>query len=88
MKTPIIVKVDNVGAIFMSENVTTSQRTRHVDIRYKFVREFIEDKFLKIIFVKTKDNLSDGMTKNVTREIYEEHTPQLIHKKSDLDIVT
>ena len=72
----------------MLENVTTSQRTRHVDIRYKFVREFIEDKFLKIIFVKTMNNLSDGMTKNITREIYEKHTPQLIHKKSDLDIVT
>ncbi len=32
VKLPIIVHVDNVGAIFMSENVTTSQRTKHVDI--------------------------------------------------------
>ena len=32
VKTPIIVRVDNVGAMFMSENTSTSQRTRHVDI--------------------------------------------------------
>jgi len=32
VKLPIIVRVDNVGAIFMSENVTTSQRTKHMDI--------------------------------------------------------
>ena len=32
VKTPITVMVDNVGAIFMAENITTLQRTRHVDI--------------------------------------------------------
>jgi hypothetical protein len=43
VKLPVIVRVDNVGAIFMTENVTTSTRTRHVDVRYHFVREFVED---------------------------------------------
>ncbi len=32
VKFPIIVRVDNVRAIFMSKNVTTNQRTKHVDI--------------------------------------------------------
>jgi hypothetical protein len=43
-------RVDNVGAIFMAENVTMSTRRRHVDVRYHFVREFVEDGFIKIIF--------------------------------------
>ena len=81
VKTPIIVRVDNVGAIFMAENVTTSQRTRHVDIRYNYVREFVEDKFLKIIFVKTSENLSDGFTKNVSGDIYEKHMPEIVTDK-------
>ena len=34
VKLPIIVNVDNLGAIFMSENVSVSTRTKHVDIRY------------------------------------------------------
>ena len=51
---PIIVRVDNVGAIFMSENASTSGRTRHVDIRYPYVREFVEEGFLKVVFVRTK----------------------------------
>lgn len=76
VQTPITVRVDNVGAIFMAENVSTSQRTRHVDIRWAYVREFIEEGFLKIVFVKTKDNLSDGFTKNVTSDVYDRHTPQ------------
>ena len=32
VELPIIVRVDNLGAIFMSENVSVSQRTKHIDI--------------------------------------------------------
>jgi len=32
VEMPIIVRVDNVGAIFMAENVSTSSRTKHVDV--------------------------------------------------------
>ncbi len=51
VELPVIIRVDNVGAIFMAENVSTSPRTKHVDVRYHFVREFVEDGFIKIIFV-------------------------------------
>ena len=83
VKTPIVVQVDNVGAIFMAENVSTSQRTRHVDIRYASVREYIVEGFVKVIFVPTADNYSDGFTKNVSSEIYERHTPQHVISKKD-----
>ncbi len=81
IKTPIEVKVDNIGAIFMMENASTSGRTRHVDIRYHYVREYIEDDFIKIVFVRTKDNLSDEMTKNVTGEIYNSHVSEYMAER-------
>ena len=62
---PIIVNVDNVGAMGLANNQSSSQRTRHVDIRYHFVREFIEDGIVKIIFVRSEDNERDIFTKNV-----------------------
>jgi len=46
VKLPIIVHVDNLGTIFMSENVSVSQRTNHFDIRYRFVQEFVLDGFI------------------------------------------
>ena len=61
--TPIVVRVDNIGAIYMTENVTATSRTKHVDIRYHFVREFVEEGFLKIVFVKTKENDADILQK-------------------------
>ena len=39
---PILVKVDSVGAIYLSNNYSLSQRTKHIDIRRHFVREFVQ----------------------------------------------
>jgi hypothetical protein len=43
----------------MSENALTGFCTRHVDIRYHFVQEFIEDSFIMIEFVRSAENDSD-----------------------------
>ena len=50
---PITVYVDNIGAIFTSENVTTSNRTKHVDVRHHFIREHVEDGIIKIEFIRS-----------------------------------
>ena len=84
IELPIIMRVDNVGAIFMSENPGGSSRTRHIDTRYHFVKEFIEDGFIKIIFVKSAENKSDGFRKNTSSDTYESHTKEYMIEKSKL----
>ena len=79
-----MVQVDNVGAIFMSENISTSNRTKHVDCRVRFVNQFVEEGFLKIVFVKSEDNKSDPLTKNVNGETYERHKNDYVSRKSDI----
>ncbi len=73
VKTPIVVRVDNVGAIFMSESIGVPQNSNHVDTRYRFVNDFVEDEFLQIIFVKTVDKDADIFTKNLNGELHLRH---------------
>lgn len=70
---PITVNCDNVGAIFLAYNAKTSQRTKHVDIRAHYVRNYVEDGIVKIIFVKSELNESDIYTKNVSGAIFRQH---------------
>ena len=79
---PVIVRVDNVGSIFMSKNVTTTSRTKHVDIRYKYVNKYVEDGVIKILFVKSENNETDGMTNNLGGEQYEKHNGRMICNSS------
>jgi len=86
VKFLIIVRVDNIGAILMSENVTTSQRTKHVDIQYHFVCKYLEDRFIEIIFMRTKENCADIFTKNVNGLSYEHHNGKFIGTKESVGI--
>ena len=59
VQLPIVVKSDNVGALFMSQNSSTGVRSRHVDTRYHFIRENVEDGIVKVEFVNSSENDSD-----------------------------
>jgi hypothetical protein len=83
---PIVVRVDNVGAIFMSENITATNRTRHIDVRYHFIREIIEDGVVKIQFVRTAENKADPFTKNVKSDIYTASIQDYMISKDQFDL--
>jgi transposase InsO family protein len=74
IKYPIIVKVDNMGAIYLANNAVVGNRTKHVDVRYHFIREFVEDGIVKIVFVRSEENTADPMTKNVATHLFKKHT--------------
>ena len=59
IKYPVMVRVDNEGAIFMASNIRTTCCIKHVDIKYKYVNKHVEDGVVKIIFVKSADDDSD-----------------------------
>ena len=84
IELPIRVRVDNIGAIFMSKNTSTSGCTKHVNVRYRYINEMVLDGFLKIQFVKTKENVADIFTKNVSSETYKKLTPAFLAQKDYL----
>ena len=43
VKYPVMVRVDNIGAIFMANNIMTTSHTKHMDTRYKYVNEYVDD---------------------------------------------
>ena len=81
VQLPIVVRVDNIGAIFIGSNVAVSQRSKHIDVRYHFVHEFVHEGFIRIIFVKTRDNDADIFTKNLSGELHERHSSKMVEEK-------
>jgi hypothetical protein len=79
----IVVKTDNVVALFMSQNSLTGLRSRHVDTRYHFIIENVEDGIVRVKFVKFSDNDSDIFRKNVNQEMYEKHVVKLLESIED-----
>ena len=63
--------MDNIGAIFMASNISTTYHTKHVDIRYKYVNEYVEDGVVQMTFVRSSENDSSMFTKNLIAEFHE-----------------
>ena len=85
VELPITVHVDNVGAIWLSNNRTTSDRTKHIDIRTSFVKEYQEDGKIIIKSVKSEENEADIFTKNTTNVIFSNHQKKLAWDKANVD---
>ena len=85
VELPITVHVDNVGAISLSNNRATSDRTKHIDIRTPFVKEYQEDGKIIIKFEKSEDNEADIFTKNTTNSIFQNHQKKLVWDKGEVN---
>jgi hypothetical protein len=53
-------------------------------LRYHYVREYVEDGFIHILFVRSEDNLADESTKNVIGALYDAHVLVYITEKDTM----
>ena len=58
---------DSQSAIHLSKNSTFHSRSKHIDVRYHWIREVLNDKLLELEKIHTDDNGSDMLTKVLTR---------------------
>ena len=68
-----IIPVDNQGAMKLAKNPQFHNRTKHIDIRYHFIRETIESDLVELQYVQTEDNIADILTKALPRPRHEHH---------------
>lgn len=73
---------DNQGAIKLAHNPGSSRRTRHIDIRFHFTREAIEEGVIDLVYCHTLDMTADLLTKPIPRQQF-----QRLREKLGLDIV-
>ena len=70
-ESPIVVYEDNQAAQKIAENPVLHDRTKHIDIRYHFVRELVRDLKIDIVYIETKKMIADLLTKAVSKQTFE-----------------
>lgn len=63
----VCLYVDNQGAIALAKNPIQHQRSKHIDIRYHFVRLEVQRGFVELQYVPSECNVADVFTKPVSK---------------------
>jgi hypothetical protein len=67
----LVVYSDSQSAIHLAKNQVFHARTKHIDVRYHFVREILEEEEILLQKIHTAENPADMLTKVVTRAKFE-----------------
>jgi hypothetical protein len=60
---PITLHCDNQSAIALTKDNAHHTRTKHIDIRYHFIRYTVQDGKINIVYCPTNENVADTLTK-------------------------
>jgi hypothetical protein len=67
-----ILKVDNKSAISLCKNPVFHDRSKHIDTRYYFIRQCIEEKKIEVEFIPSDKQVADILTKPLGRIKFQE----------------
>jgi len=67
---PVIIFEDNKSCIDYTKNSTNHQRTKHISVRYHFIRDLVQQRVLQLTPIPSEDNLADIMTKPLDKKVF------------------
>lgn len=65
---PMIICGDNLSSQHISKNPVHHKRTKHIDIKFHFIREKIANNEIVLKYVSTDKNIADIFTKNLCKQ--------------------
>ena len=68
--SPTVVFCDNISAIKLSKNRVMHGRSKHIDIRFHFLRDLVRDGILELIHCSTQQQVADVLTKPLKLDVF------------------
>ena len=72
-----VIYEDNQGAMALSSNPKDHPRTKHIDIKYHYIREEIEKGKIVLSYCPTNDMVADVLTKGLPKTSYEKFRAEM-----------
>ena len=63
----MLILTDNQGAMALAKNPNHHQRSKHIDVRYHYVRRQVAKRVIRLDYVATTDQAADQLTKPLSK---------------------
>ena len=72
-----MIYFDNQSCIKLSENPVFNDRSKHIDIRYHHRRDCVVKRIMLLLYVSTKEQDADILTKSLSKCKFEFHRDRI-----------
>jgi hypothetical protein len=86
VEKPCYVYGDNAASLFLAQNNSVGQRTKHIDIQHRFLHDLVMKELVELRHVRTENNTSDVNSKNTLTETHLKHAERLYDGTALVDI--
>ena len=62
----VTIYEDNQACISLTKNPEDHKRTKHIQVRFHVIRDYVAKELIKFVYCSTKDQLADVFTKGVS----------------------
>ena len=72
---PAFVRIlgDNQASLNLVKNAEYHKQTKHIDIQHHYIRELVQDDYIHIKWVSTKEQLVNRFTKVLPQPMFIKH---------------
>ena len=81
---PVTIYEDNQPCIHIASNPVTSNRSKHIAVRYHYVREVISNGKVQVLYKSTQEMVADCLTKNLAKDKVEKFRSILLGMPSTM----
>ena len=67
---PTKIFCDNKSAISLTKNPVFHGRSKHIDIKFHYIRELVKEREIEMEFCKSEDQVADILTKPLKAEVF------------------
>ena len=82
MSAPTLLHEDNTAAMKWATDSSAWSKTRHIDVKFHAIREWVEDGAIKLVYCPTAAQLADGLTKALPPAMHKHSADMLLNRQS------
>ena len=70
IKNQVVIYCDKTSVINISKNPMMHSKTKHIAIKYHFLRELVQEKEVKLEYLNTKEQIVEIFTKPFPKDAF------------------
>ena len=72
--------IDNKSTINITKNPSMHGKTKHIDIKYHYLKELVQNKILHPRYIRTDEQLADILTKPLNKNLFNKFRDRILNR--------